>query len=155
MEDSGQGSASRYDIRPEDEKLIQAAIEFGEWLLRQSEATESQRAAITAMLNFLRNLPLAPPPDFNGEFGFRFEPSYLDQGHIGSWMVSVCRGIFEIFGFGVQNNSELEWILWPGMQNQNSLVAGQDWVEQVRHARELLPPRHKFVIDASTWSVAQ
>jgi len=58
-----------YEIRPEDRPLINAAVQFGEWLGCQPEVTEQQQHAIAQMLAFLGNLPAPEPVGWAGEFG--------------------------------------------------------------------------------------
>ena len=153
MVDCCQDKISPYDIRPQETALIGAAIGLGEWLANLPEATESERAAIAQMLVFLRELPSPPPPGFNAEFGFRYDPKDQDRGHNGSWTVSVCRAAFEIFCCGRSELPEFEWFLCPGAVNQNDLSAAGEWIAQVSSPRALAIPDHSMVIEASTWAV--
>ena len=152
MSDCCQDKISPYDIRPDEEKLIRAAIGLGEWLASQAEATEPQKAAIAQMLAFLRNLPAPPPPGLHGEFGFEFAHP---NGHSGAWSVSVGRAMFEIFCCGRDDLPEFSWLLCPGAVNHNDLSCADHWIAQVSDPHALAIPDHPFVIEASTWSVSQ
>lgn len=154
MHDCCQDKASPYDIRPEEEKLIQAAIGLGEWLAAQPESTAPQRAAIVQMLAFLRNLPAPPPAGLHGEFGFEFVHNNLDIGHGGAWSVSVCRAMFEIFCCARDDLPEFSWVLCPGAVNKNDLITVEAWIAQVSNPRKLAIPEHSMAIEASTWAVA-
>lgn len=151
MVDFRKEKTSLYDIRAEDSQLIEAALSLADWLATQAETTGSQLAAIEKMRLFLRNLPAPPPSGFNGEFGFRFDHNNPDIGHAGCWMVSVCRGMFEIFSTGRDDLPEFEWLLRPGESNRNDLAAAQDWIAQVRNPHVLAIPLHQMVIEATTW----
>lgn len=111
--------------------------------------------AIEQILVFLRCLPAAPPDGLHGEFGFRFEheDEAIDQGPYGSWCVSVCRAMFEIFGCGREGLPEFSWLLCPGRQNQNSMAHAAAWVAQVSDPKALKLAGQRLVIDASTWAV--
>lgn len=153
MEDCCKDKTSPYDIRPEEKKLIEAAIGLADWLAARSEVTGEQLNAIFEMRSFLKNLPSSPPPGFNAEIGFSFESDDdPDQGEFGCWGVSVCRAGFEIFFFNKDDADEFEWILCPGETNRNSLKYAQAWIDQVADPVRQLPQGHRFVIEASTWS---
>lgn len=154
MADCCQDKASPYDIREEEHELIRAAIQLGEWLAAQAEATVTQQVAIAKILEFLRNLPAPPPPGLHGEFGFRYDYAGENVGHCGSWMVSVCRTTFEIFSNGREELPEFEWLLCPGATNHNNLSAAPAWIAQVSNPRALAIPNRIMVVEASTWSVS-
>jgi hypothetical protein len=151
LNDCCQDKISPYDMRPEEDKLIRAAIDLGKWLESQVEATESQKAAIAKMLTFLRNLPEPPPIDLHGEFGF--EIAHPDD-YYSSWSVSVCRAMFEICCCSQNDLPEFSWVLCPGAINNNDLTIADEWIAQVSKPHLLLTPNSYFVIEASTWSVS-
>jgi len=82
MTDCCQDKTSPYEIRPEESALFDAAIVFGDWLADFPLANREEIAAIREMQTFLRNLPSAPPPNFNAEYGFRIETSNEEAGGI-------------------------------------------------------------------------
>ncbi|MDT4825828.1 hypothetical protein FQZ97_591210 [compost metagenome] len=149
-----QDKISPYDIRPSEAGLIGAAIGLAEWLLKH-EIGGSQRFAISEMLAFLRNLPEPPPVGLNGEFGFEFQPIPEEPGgeHAGVWVVSVCRGMFEIISSGCEPLAEFSWELCPGQLNRNDLSHAGEWVEQVAEPYRGLPEGHRLVVEAATWAV--
>lgn len=152
MIESRQDETSSYDIRAEESPLIEAALGLGDWLADQAETTDEQRAAIEEMQLFLRNLPAPPPDGFRGEFGFRFD-SIPDVGHAGCWMVSVCRGMLEIFGHSRDGLPEFEWLLLPGESNRNDLATAQGWIAQLRKPQLLAIPLHRMAIEATAGTV--
>lgn len=145
-----QDKDSPYDIRLEEIELINAAIGLGRWLAGQKEATESQKLDIFKILNFLENLPAPPPTHLHGEFGFVFDH---EDGHQGSWFVSVCRAHFEIFCCGRHDLPEFYWCLCPGSQNHNNLTWADEWISQVSEPRALALSDCTLTIEASTWTV--
>lgn len=153
--DCCQDKTSPYDVRPDEADLFSAAIALGERLLEHQLAT-SQRSAITEMLTFLRNLPAPPPAGLNGEFGFEFRSEYDEDagGHSGAWMISVCRGLFEIFSSGYESLTRFSWELCPGKPNRNDLTHARAWIEQVTNPYTLLPVEHHFIVEAETWVVS-
>jgi len=155
MTDCCQDKTSPYEIRPEDHDLFAAAIAFGDWLAEVPSASSSEIAAIREMQSFLRSLPSAPPPDFNAEFGFRIESNNEndDQGHFGSWSVSVCRAMLEIGCCGHDTEPEFSWLLCPGWKNDNNLQFAQDWIKQVANPLALIGKNQLLVVEASRWSV--
>lgn len=154
MVDFRQENTLSYDIRAEESQLFDAAFGLADWLAAQAETTGPQLAAIDKMRLFLRNLPAPPPAGFNGEFGFRFDHNNPDIGHAGCWMVSVCRGMLEIFCTGRDDLPEFEWLLRPGESNRNDLAAAQDWIAQVRNPRLLAIPLHHLALEASVYAAA-
>jgi hypothetical protein len=142
---------SPYDIREEEYALIESAKALGSWLQSQSETTREQLRAIEQMLEFLQALPAQSRTGFAGEFGF----SYLMQdefgAHCGSWAVSVCRGMFEIFSTGREESEEFSWLLCPGRTNTNELLNAELWTQQVQQPRALVIAGTKFTIGASVW----
>jgi len=140
-----------YDIRPEDHPLIDTAVQFGEWLGCQPEVTEEQQRAIAQMLAFLRNLPAPEPAGLVGEFGFEFrlnDPAWAGA-HCGSWCVSVCRGMFEIFSCGHPELEDFFWETQLGWPNSSDLAGLERWIAQVKKPRSLALPHCSFVIQAS------
>ena len=154
MTDCCKDKTSPYDLRPDEKELIEAAIGLADWLAARPDVNREQLNAIAEMRNFLRNLPAPPAPGLNGEIGYRFEltDNVPERGHFGSWCVSVCRAMFEIFHVGADDTDEFEWLLCPGETNRNSLSKAREWIEQVADPMRLLPPGQKLVIEASTWS---
>jgi len=146
---------SPYDLRPEDAELFQTAIDFGERLSRHSLATIENRQAIAKMLEFLRNLPNPPPPKLHGEFGFMIVPDEGDGGHAGSWTVSVCRALLEIFCCGRDDLPEYSWELCPGRENLNIYTNAKEWIKQIGDPDSLITPGHHLKIEASTWSIVE
>jgi len=144
-----------YDVRETEYALIEAAIGLANWLTARPEVTEKQLEAVNLMRLFLQNLPAPPPLDLNEDFGFEIQPDdpEWDGGHLGSWAVSVCRAMFEIFCVGRDDLSEFSWELCPGRLNRNDLSNAIAWIEQVAAPEKLLLPGQRIVIEASTWSV--
>lgn len=149
-----QDKTSPYDIRPDETAMLRAAIGLAERLL-EHELADPQRRAITEMLTFLRNLPAPPPAGLNGEFGFEFQPDSgeSDGGHAGAWVVSVSRGLFEVFSSGYEPLTGFSWVLCPGKPNQNDLTHANEWIEQVADPYGVLPERHHLVVEAVTQMV--
>lgn len=58
-----------FQIKPEDEPLIQAAIGMGDWLLAHPDTTEEQKQAIVLLQDGLRHLP-AIMPGLDAAYGF-------------------------------------------------------------------------------------
>lgn len=148
MKDCCEDKTSPYDIRPED-----AAIGLAERLSLFEESTLEQKIAISQILAFLRNLPAPPVAGLHGEFGFRIEleGEAVDAGHLGSWCVSVCRAMFEIFSCGREGLPMLSWLLCPGHKNANTIVHADEWAAQVENPKALLMPGQRLVVEALTW----
>jgi hypothetical protein len=142
---------SAYDIREEERSLIEAAKALGHWLKRQTETTREQSRAIEQMLEFLQALPAQSRAGFAGEFGFTYVVQDEFGAHRGSWAVSVCRGMFEIFSTGREESEEFCWLLCPGRRNTNELFNVNLWTQQVQQPRALAIAGTKFTIDASVW----
>ncbi len=150
IRDCCQDKTSPYDIRPEDKPLIDAAINLGEWLSNQAITSDEEKSAIQKMLTFLNNLPSPPPEGLNAEFGFFFEsinPNAVSHG--GTWSVSVCRGMFEMYSVPVDEDDEFSWLLCPGIENQNSLYNSDTWIRQISNPNALAVDKHKLTLEAS------
>lgn len=154
--DTCQNKNSPYEIRDDEQALIEAAIGLANWLADCPEVTVQQLEAISRMRTFLENLPVPPPSDLHGEFGFEFQPDddLWDGGHLGCWSVSVCRAMFEIFCVGRDDLPEFTWELCPGSQNRNDLSNAIAWINQVSNPKNLKLQGQHLVIQASTWSIA-
>jgi hypothetical protein len=78
-----------FQIKPEDEPLIQAAIGMGDWLLAHPDTTEEQKQAIVLLQDGLRRLP-AVTLGLNADYGFSIISA--DDAVVGlnrSWSVSL------------------------------------------------------------------
>ncbi len=78
-----------FQIKPEDEPLIQAAIGMGDWLLAHPDTTKEQKQAIVLLQDGLRRLP-AVTPGLNADYGFSIAATEdavtgIDRG----WSVSL------------------------------------------------------------------
>ena len=154
MTDCCQDKTSLYEIRPEEKEIFAAAIVFGDWLAEFPSASHDEIAAIRKMQTFLRNLPSAPPPNFNADYGFRIETSNEEMGHFGWWSVSGCRAMLEITCCGHEIESEFAWVLCPGWKNNNDLRFAKDGMRQASDPLKLIGHEQSIVIQASKWSVA-
>ena len=154
MADVSDNKVSPYDLREIDFPLLDAALELGDWLLRQSETTAEQSHAITLMVDFLQCLPTQPRVGFAGEFGFSYVMEDEFGAHCGSWAVSVCGGMFEMFSTGRDESEEFSWLLCPGRPNTNELHNATLWISQLKHPRSYPVAGSKFTIDASIWETS-
>ena len=153
MTDCCQDKTSPYEIRPQEKDLFAAAIVFGDWLAEFPTASHHEIAAIMEMQTFLRNLPAAPPPDFNAEYGFQIETSNEEMGHFGSWSVSICRAMLEVICCGHETEPEFAWLLCPSWKNNNDLRFAKDWMRQVSDPLKVIGNDQSIVIQVSKWSI--
>lgn len=88
-----------YNLCKKDKKIIEASINLGRFLLSLPECNFRQKKDIKRMLHFLTRLPLAPPKDFNYDFGFDIFPEKSNKKEPlnRSWSIGVSGTYFEIF----------------------------------------------------------
>lgn len=97
MDEKDSKESRDYVLRECDLKLIKAAIELGDTLLRLPEITEKSREDIARFQEVLRRLPEATL-GVSAEYGFaivNYEPDF--RGVNRDWFVSIMRdGLIEI-----------------------------------------------------------
>lgn len=92
-----------FNLRPEDQRLIEAAIALGEWLAASPAITTEQLHCLRTVQAVLRRLPEDTRALLDARYGFRIAPPALTTGVARSWTVSLSRhapgepGILEIF----------------------------------------------------------
>jgi hypothetical protein len=92
-----------FNLRPEDERLIDAALVLGDWLAAHQGSTAEQVRIIRTLQTALRRLPDDSPDVYHAEYGFAFIPANSEEGACRSWIVSLWRhapgsaGMIEIF----------------------------------------------------------
>lgn len=92
-----------FNLRPEDRRLIDAAIILGDWLVAHPAITSEQLRAVRALQAALRRMPEDSPDILDAEYGFTIAPPDLARGVAQSWTVSLCRhapgdpGVLELF----------------------------------------------------------
>jgi len=137
-----------YVLRPQDRVLIDAAIRLGDWIAGQREATRSQRKAVAALQEALRQLP-ARPPDMVAEYGFHARWESEDgKGLYRAWRVSFSPAGLEIFSvyspdekieYEDKLSHELNYWLRPGRENKHDGFYVAEWTQEVQtpeHFRE-------------------
>jgi len=131
-----------YRLRPQDEALIRAALDLGDWILAQPETTKAQRRAVTALQEALRQLPAAPPP-IVAEYGFevRWEPPDATSGLYRAWRVSLSPAGLEIFSVYSPDEKieyedklahELNFWLRPARLSRHDGYNTDLWIDEVR-----------------------
>jgi hypothetical protein len=131
-----------YLLRPQDEALIRAALDLGDWILAQRETTRAQRRAVTALQEALRELPAAPRP-IVAEYGFevRWDPPDGKGGLYRAWRVSLSPAGLEIFSvyspdekieYEDKLSHELNFWLRPARESRHDGYNCDLWMEEVR-----------------------
>lgn len=149
-----------FQIKPEDEPLIQAAIGMGDWLLAHPDTTEDQKQAIVLLQEGLRRLP-AVTPGLDAAYGFEIwtgehEPVGLDR----AWEVTLYPpGILEIFSIytphpypaDIQDMTQFELMfrLEAGQPNFADVFYADEWITEVNAPEAFLQDGAGFEIDAS------
>ena len=82
---------------PKDEMpIIEAALQFGDWLLNHPLCDNQQKEQIVAVQQVLKQLP-KHEPGFSGEFGCTIEGIHLDtEGIYRCWGVEFHKDVLEI-----------------------------------------------------------
>lgn len=146
-----------YAIRPEDERLIEAAIGLGDWIVAQPGITVAQRAAVEALQDALRGLPSVPPP-MVAEYGFhvRTEPA-PGKGLYRAWRVSLSPSGLEIYSvyspdepieFEEKVSHELNFWLRPSRPCGHDGYYFKEWIEEVSDPIRFREPDALFGIVA-------
>jgi hypothetical protein len=138
-----------YVLRPQDQALIDAAIQLGDWILAQREAGRSQRKAVAALQDALRKLP-GEPPDMVAEYGFHARWESADgKGLYRAWRVSLSPAGLEIFSvyspdekieYEDKLSHELNYWLRPGRENKHDGFYVAEWMEEVRTPERFREP---------------
>lgn len=130
-----------YVLRPQDESLIRAALELGDWILAQREVSRSQRKAILALQDALRGLPALPAP-MVAEYGFHVRRESPDgKGIYRAWRVSLSPAGIEIFSvyspdekieYEDKLSHELNYWLRPDRESKHDGFYCEEWMAEVR-----------------------
>ena len=79
---------SHIKLDPQQQPLIHAAIEMGNWMKQCPETNEQARAAIEAIQQTLQSLPTLPDQTL-AMYGFSIERGNAEQGLVRGWDVSI------------------------------------------------------------------
>lgn len=148
-----------FQIKPEDEPLIQAAIGMGDWLLAHPDTTKKQKQAIVLLQDGLRRLPTVTP---GLDAAYWFEVVTGEHEPVGlfrSWEVSLSPpGILEIFSIytpypypdDVQDKMqfELRFRLDAGQPNHGDVFYAGEWIAEVSSPEQFLQEGVSFEIEA-------
>ncbi len=148
-------SLVRFDTRPQEEELIVAALDLGDWLLLQPELARKDRDIIERAETALRRLPDVTP-DLDAEYGFAVRSPFRDGELYRSWAVGICPSSLEIFSIYSPDprvdiweeiNSELHFYLEPGCPNQHTPSRYKQWMAEVRAAERFRALAAEFEVD--------
>ena len=147
-----------YVLRPEDQRLVEAALRLGDWILAQ-KPSRKERKAVEKLQAALRDLNAAPT-NLIAEFGI--EARYgidEDNGLYRSWRVGLSPAGLEIFSvyspdrkieFEEKIAHELDFWLRPGVgpsDHDGFYVA--EWLEEVRYPDRIRAEATLFSIIAT------
>ncbi|WP_257292634.1 hypothetical protein [Endozoicomonas sp. ONNA1] len=99
---------NKFQILPEEQPLIEAAIKLGDWLWQQESVTKRQKQFIKELQCALSNLPDSTP-DVSGGYGF----SVCDN-EVATWdgVMPVPTGLFRewfvYYHSGVENDGSID-----------------------------------------------
>lgn len=135
------GASLKYDIRPQDEALVEAAIDLGDWILSQKSTSRSQRRAVVALQKALRGLPWVEWSAETIEYGFHVRVEPPDgPGLYRAWRVMLGPSGLEIFSvyspdapIDIESKGERELNLWirPDRPNSHDGYYFEEWIAEV------------------------
>jgi hypothetical protein len=163
----------KYDLRPEDYLLVEAAIKLGDWLASYEETTPEQIDAIRYLQNALRRLPESSP-DVNAQYGFRAikgrgffveMPDDAWQGVSRAWAVTMYPpGVIEIFSnyspypevhIFKKLAHELGFELRAGEPNPHiGAFYFNEWIDEVSDPAAFIDDEVVFKVEALIWPPA-
>lgn len=154
-----------YCLQQCDYRLIEAAIGFGDELIRMPECTRDQAKAIHEFQSVLRRLP-SLPNRYSAFYGFDLltdDPDY--DGVIRGWYVDIeLDGMIEIgsmYGFYNDDGSGE----WEERENEDYIYYSpmsffpyteehfQRWIEQVKDIDRWRDPHLTFTLDAEFMTI--
>jgi hypothetical protein len=148
----------KYDIRPQDEALVEAAIALGDWILVQKSTSRGQRRAVVALQKGLRGLPWAEWSPETIEYGFHVRTDPPDgRGLYRAWRVMMGPSGLEIFSvyspdtpIDIESKGERELNLWirPDRPNSHDGYYYEEWMSEVSRPEEFRGPDVVFGIHA-------
>jgi len=130
-----------YTIRPDDERLLRAAIALGDWILARDGTTRRQKDAVKRLQDALRELPGTPPPII-AEYGFhvRYETALDGRGLYRAWRVALSPSGIEIYsvyspdeGIDFEDKVARELNFWqrPHRPASSDGTYFDEWIEEV------------------------
>ena len=148
----------KYDIRPQDEALVEAAIGLGDWILAQESTTRAQRRAVVSLQKALRGLPWAEGTAETIEYGFHVRTDPPDgRGLYRAWRVMMGPSGLEIFSvyspdapIDIESKGERELNLWirPDRTNAHDGYYYEEWMAEVARPEQFRLPDTLFGIHA-------
>jgi hypothetical protein len=147
-----------YTLRPEDRRLIEAAVRLGDWILQQG-VSRTQRKAVEALQKALANLKRAPA-GITAEYGFEARFGIDDgKGVYRAWRVGLSPGGLEIFSvyspdrqIGIEEKvaNELDFWLRPGGgESAHDGFYVEQWIEDVRDPARIRAEATLFAVIAT------
>jgi hypothetical protein len=111
--------AHRFDIQPADRPIIETSVRLGNWLAKQPEITEKQRAAIRTLQDALRWLP-EHTPGLDAAYGFGGRVQTKHGRTYRCWEISMWPpDMLEIFSI---YTPEIDVELWEKTSDERSFT---------------------------------
>ena len=166
----------RFDLRPEDTPLLEAAIRFGDWLAAREDVTDEQRHAITSLQHVLRCLPEIAE-GVRGSYLFEAVDRELYEfegtgtppaGVWGSWFVDYGDFRNQSNGAGISleigsvyspypdrlqdvlagSEHEMEFYLVAGRDNRYSPRHYEAWIAEISNLASYIRPDMRCKVEA-------
>ncbi len=145
-----------FQIAPEEQPLVGAAIALGEWVTQQREAGRKDRKIVGEMLQALRALPAVSK--VRGEFGFQYRTLNGNGLLYRAWRVSLSDAGLEIYSVYSPDEKielkdkmshELNFWIRPGEGSGHDGHYRAQWIEEVKNPAQFRPGSIEFGVFAS------